>query len=162
MSETGKTHRDDMVASFAEGYNDRLRREEPRSENDRRSWDVIHTSSMPSYSAASSFNTSRISGNASVINAGHDVNIYNVDSSDEEKEIEKKKKDKEICHWLAAPDPTTNYHAAREIRHTQTGLWFIHDEKFARWKKISNRPLWLSGSPGCGKTIIRLVIIFNG
>ncbi|KZP25847.1 hypothetical protein FIBSPDRAFT_949965 [Athelia psychrophila] len=114
---------------------------------------------MPSYSAASSFNTSRISGNASVINAGHDVNIYNVDSSDEEKEIEKKKKDKEICHWLAAPDPTANYYAAREIHHTQTGLWFIHDEKFARWKKISNSPLWLSGSPGCGKTIISSCVI---
>ncbi|KZP25880.1 hypothetical protein FIBSPDRAFT_929074 [Athelia psychrophila] len=162
MSETGKAQRDDMPASSTEGYDDRLRGEE---EKDHRSRTVLDTSSAPSHPSMPSFKTIGTFGHASVINVGRDINI-NVNSLDEDEEIEKKqieiekkKKDKEICHWLAAPDPTANYHAAREIHHTQTDLWFIHDEKFGRWKKIPNRPLWLSGSPGCGKTIIISCVI---
>ncbi|KZP09383.1 hypothetical protein FIBSPDRAFT_938505 [Athelia psychrophila] len=54
----------------------------------------------------------------------------------------------------AAPDVSGNHKAARKIRHSQHGSWFVHGEGFMRWKEFPDQPLWLYGSPGCGKTII--------
>ncbi|KAF7969249.1 hypothetical protein HWV62_27901 [Athelia sp. TMB] len=54
---------------------------------------------------------------------------------------------KEICRWLAAPDTSKNFHAARETCHTQSGGWFILGERFMQWKEHPDRPLWVYGSP---------------
>ncbi|KZP09386.1 hypothetical protein FIBSPDRAFT_938507, partial [Athelia psychrophila] len=120
--------------------------------------DVVWLSAMkpsnagttPQNPALSSFNT-HASGHAIVTNInGHYINI----AGDHNEYIVNDQTAKEICWWLGAPDTSRNYHAARETHHSQTGSWFIQHEKFVRWKELPDRPLWLYGSPGCGKTIM--------
>lgn len=53
---------------------------------------------------------------------------------------------REVCRWLAAPDVSGNHKAARKIRHSQHGSWFVHGEGFMRWKEFPDQPLWLYGS----------------
>ncbi|KAF2652559.1 HET-domain-containing protein, partial [Lophiostoma macrostomum CBS 122681] len=64
-----------------------------------------------------------------------------------------------ICSWLSAPDPSTNYHKAHKQRQAETGLWLLHNARFAEWKQIAASRLWLYGIPGCGKTILSSTII---
>jgi hypothetical protein len=59
-----------------------------------------------------------------------------------------------ICSWLSAPDPSTNYHKAHKQRQADTGLWLLHNARFAEWKEGAASRLWLYGIPGCGKTIL--------
>jgi hypothetical protein len=65
----------------------------------------------------------------------------------------------EICTWLSAPDPSTNYHKAQKQRQTETGLWLLDGPKFTEWKQRAASRLWLYGIPGCGKTILSSTII---
>jgi hypothetical protein len=65
----------------------------------------------------------------------------------------------ELCDWLSAPDPSTNYHRARKQRQPGTGLWLLEDRSFTRWKVTSASRLWLHGIPGCGKTILSSAVI---
>jgi hypothetical protein len=64
-----------------------------------------------------------------------------------------------ICSWLAAPDPSTNYHKAHKQRQAETGLWLLEGAKFTGWKTSAASRLWLYGIPGCGKTILSSTII---
>jgi hypothetical protein len=64
-----------------------------------------------------------------------------------------------ICTWLAAPDPSTNYHKAHKQRQAETGLWLLQNARFAEWKERAASRLWLHGIPGCGKTILSSTII---
>ena len=74
-------------------------------------------------------------------------------SQDQEARLDK------IREWLAAPDPSTNYHKARKQRQADTGLWLLRDEKFTRWKVDVASRLWLYGIPGCGKTVLSSTIV---
>jgi hypothetical protein len=65
----------------------------------------------------------------------------------------------EICSWLSAPDPSTNYHKAHKQRQADTGLWLLEHATFQRWKENAASRLWLYGIPGCGKTILSSTII---
>ena len=64
-----------------------------------------------------------------------------------------------ICSWLSAPDPSTNYYKARKQRQAETGLWLLESAKFAGWKERAASRLWLYGIPGCGKTILSSTIV---
>jgi Cdc6-like AAA superfamily ATPase len=61
--------------------------------------------------------------------------------------------------WLAAPDPSTNYHKALKQRHASTGTWLLESEAFTHWKQSSHSFLWLHGIPGCGKTVLSTSVI---
>lgn len=99
-----------------------------------------------------SFHTFGISGKASVINAGHDVNISHGNDVNDHGvwlllRIHYPLIDTcEVCQWLAAPDVSVNYNAARKINHPQNGSWFVSGEIYKRWKKLPDFPLWLFGS----------------
>ncbi|KZP04004.1 hypothetical protein FIBSPDRAFT_432456 [Athelia psychrophila] len=97
---------------------------------------------MPPTTAASSFSTIGILGQATVNNVGGDFNIagdYNAHGTDAAKE-------QEVCRWLTAPDISRNYNAARETHRAQTGSWFICGEAFLKWKELPDNPLWVYGS----------------
>jgi hypothetical protein len=64
-----------------------------------------------------------------------------------------------ICSWLSAPDPSTNYHKAHKQRQAETGLWLLESAKFTDWKEGAASRLWLYGIPGCGKTILSSTIV---
>jgi hypothetical protein len=51
-----------------------------------------------------------------------------------------------IYQWLAAPDPSGNYQAAREKHEPTTGSWFITGTQFAEWKAKADVLLWTSGA----------------
>ncbi|KAL9607615.1 MAG: hypothetical protein Q9167_007486 [Letrouitia subvulpina] len=50
-----------------------------------------------------------------------------------------------ISRWLSAPDPSSNYHTAREKQQATTGDWFIEGIEFANWKIRASSFLWLHG-----------------
>ena len=50
-----------------------------------------------------------------------------------------------LSRWLAIPDPSTNYHAALEKRHPETGLWLLNGRPFSDWKS-STSFMWLHGN----------------
>jgi Cdc6-like AAA superfamily ATPase len=66
---------------------------------------------------------------------------------------------REIIKWLHPPDPLKNYYKALEQRQEGSGLWFLSNDVFAKWKIRRNSFLWLYGIPGCGKTILSSAII---
>lgn len=65
----------------------------------------------------------------------------------------------EICRWLSAPDPSTNYNRALQDRHANTRDWFLKSATYMNWLSVSGSLLWLYGIPGCGKTILSSTII---
>jgi hypothetical protein len=75
--------------------------------------------------------------------------------------LQSQDKTKRILKWLSAPDPSTNYNKAFAQRHEDTGLWFIHGDKFKTWREQSNSVLWLYSIPGCGKTVLTSLIIHH-
>ena len=68
-------------------------------------------------------------------------------------------RDDKFERWLSPPDPSINLNKAMQQRHRGSGLWFLQSEAFANWKTRRNSFLWLSGIPGCGKTILSSTII---
>jgi hypothetical protein len=52
----------------------------------------------------------------------------------------------EIYGWLSAVVPSTNYNSALKIRLDDTGLWFINNTEFARWKLEADTFLWVDGT----------------
>lgn len=64
-----------------------------------------------------------------------------------------------IERWLRPPDPSTNYNKALQQRHGGSGGWLLESQVFAKWKTRRNSFLWLSGIPGCGKTILSSAVI---
>ncbi|KAK7750874.1 hypothetical protein SLS62_007137 [Diatrype stigma] len=64
-----------------------------------------------------------------------------------------------IADWLSPPDPSTNFHKAREQHHLGTGYWLLDSDKYISWKSERNSFLWLNGIPGCGKTILSSTVV---
>ena len=60
----------------------------------------------------------------------------------------------ELSRWLNAPDPTSSHQAAVDCRMIGTGLWWLDDQLFSRWKALAPSYFWLNGIPGSGKTIL--------
>jgi len=42
-----------------------------------------------------------------------------------------------------------NYHSALRARLEDTGLWFMNDTRFARWKAQADDFLWIYGTRMC-------------
>ncbi|KAF7968340.1 hypothetical protein HWV62_30929 [Athelia sp. TMB] len=68
--------------------------------------------------------------------------------------IHDEQKKRDINNWMAAPDTSPNYKAAREKHQQGTGSWFVGGSVFEEWKAHPDSVLWLHGRPGCGKTIL--------
>ncbi|KAH0364243.1 purine and uridine phosphorylase, partial [Aureobasidium melanogenum] len=66
-----------------------------------------------------------------------------------------------IYSWLSPPDHTANQNEALSKRHEGTGQWFVRSEVFAAFREGKVPFLWLSGIPGCGKTVLSSSIIEN-
>ncbi|KZP03163.1 hypothetical protein FIBSPDRAFT_969253 [Athelia psychrophila] len=101
-------------------------------------------------SAKTVFHTTNTAGSARInnVNVNGDYIVSNsvYQITDEQR--------KEVYRWLAAPDSSGNYNAAREKHHADTGSWFIEGKQFLDWKETPDLALWVYGTPGCGKTII--------
>ncbi|KIX03048.1 uncharacterized protein Z518_06598 [Rhinocladiella mackenziei CBS 650.93] len=59
-----------------------------------------------------------------------------------------------LSQWLKLADPSTNYHAALQKRHPETGLWLLNGQDFLDWKNSTSSLMWLNGNVGCGKTVL--------
>ncbi|KAK5202654.1 hypothetical protein LTR41_011600 [Exophiala xenobiotica] len=46
-----------------------------------------------------------------------------------------------LSQWVNIPDPSTNYHAALQKRHPQTGLWLLDGQHFTDWKRSTSSGL---------------------
>lgn len=66
---------------------------------------------------------------------------------------------KDIESWLSPVDPSTNLNEALRLRHKQTGDWLLTHQYFITWEKSSAAFLWLTGIPGCGKTVLSANVI---
>ena len=79
--------------------------------------------------------------------------------------------DTKVYDWLAAPDVSQNYNAARNKHLEKTGSWFLDSTEFSEWKKKPEGILCIYGArrchppkvlcpltdflpAGCGKTIL--------
>jgi len=50
-----------------------------------------------------------------------------------------------IRSWLAPPDPWKNYHIGHELRHSETGAWFVNSSTFSEWKAFGpSSLLWIT------------------
>ena len=61
--------------------------------------------------------------------------------------------------WLGLPDPSTNYRAALEKRHPDTGSWLLNGQAFKEWKSSQSSFMWIHGSASCGKTILSCALL---
>jgi len=59
-----------------------------------------------------------------------------------------------VRQWLRAPDPTFDHNEACKRRHPRTGLWLVTGPAFEKWLEKDCSFLWISGRPGCGKTVL--------
>ncbi|KAF8063283.1 hypothetical protein FPV67DRAFT_1672312 [Lyophyllum atratum] len=66
-------------------------------------------------------------GHNNFTNVGGDGNIVNLHSVHMAQDNEGK--DQKILTWLGAPDPSHNYHDAREKHCDDTGTWFLNGEE---------------------------------
>ncbi|KAI1382401.1 hypothetical protein F4677DRAFT_25067 [Hypoxylon crocopeplum] len=64
-----------------------------------------------------------------------------------------------LQEWLSPPDPSTNVNRALDLRHDNTGQWFLQSLEYSTWKTEKNSFLWLNGIPGCGKTILASTVV---
>ena len=64
-----------------------------------------------------------------------------------------------LHRWLAAPDPSANYHAALKERNEATGGWLTQSKPFNTWLDAPKSFLWLYGIAGSGKTILTTTAI---
>ena len=64
-----------------------------------------------------------------------------------------------VRSWLKAPDPIDVHSEACKRRHSSTGLWLVNDSAFQKWLKGENSSLWMSGRPGCGKTVLCSTVV---
>ncbi|KAF2717007.1 hypothetical protein K431DRAFT_234104, partial [Polychaeton citri CBS 116435] len=61
--------------------------------------------------------------------------------------------------WLSPPDPYSSHHAARKRHESGTGSWLPQHGSYSSWKSSKNSILWLTGKPGCGKTVLFSVAV---
>ncbi|KAF7978595.1 hypothetical protein HWV62_45318 [Athelia sp. TMB] len=95
--------------------------------------------------AGSAYN---VKGNLTVVKDGDGTRVIRdgvVEIQGRLKGIQDDKKKEEIDKWMAAPDTSLNYTAARNKYQQGTGSWLIDDPDFKRWKDDPNFVLWLHG-----------------
>ena len=56
--------------------------------------------------------------------------------------------------WLAAPNPSSNHHAARREHQRETGKWLTEGSQFKNWKSLSGSFLWLHGIRMLLRTVV--------
>ncbi|CAC9889568.1 unnamed protein product, partial [Aureobasidium pullulans] len=56
-------------------------------------------------------------------------------------------------------DASVDYRNASDLRHPNTGLWFLESDSYRRLKTTPATHLWLRGIPGSGKSVIASTII---
>ncbi|KAF7966438.1 hypothetical protein HWV62_38376 [Athelia sp. TMB] len=105
------------------------------------------------------FNAFDTSGTVAMIAGNYIEGDYNVGQGAGEIQdtlnlIHDEQKKRDINNWMAAPDTSPNYKAAREKHQQGTGSWFVGGSVFEEWKAHPGSVLWLHGGPGCGKTIL--------
>lgn len=61
--------------------------------------------------------------------------------------------------WLNPNDASINYVNAANLRHPNTGRWFLRSDRYTWFKSTPDARLWLRGIPGCGKTVLASTII---
>ena len=59
-----------------------------------------------------------------------------------------------INHWLSPANAELNHTAARKLRHSGTGRWFLQSQAFSDWLDHDNGFLWVHAIPGAGKTVL--------
>lgn len=64
-----------------------------------------------------------------------------------------------VNEWLSPANVATNHKAAENLRHGDSGTWFLQGETFQKWLKEENSFLWLHAIPGAGKTVLASSII---
>ncbi|KZP29069.1 hypothetical protein FIBSPDRAFT_927164 [Athelia psychrophila] len=77
-----------------------------------------------------------------------------LDTNTRVKGIQDAQKERDIDIWMAAPDTSPNFNAARKKHQPETCSWFLDGSTFATWKEHPDFLLWLHGGPGCGKTVL--------
>lgn len=61
---------------------------------------------------------------------------------------------KKIIDWLKPPDLWSSFDSAKQVRQLDTGDWLLQSHTYNRWKTKEIRHVWLSGKPGCGKSVL--------
>lgn len=64
--------------------------------------------------------------------------------------------------WItkcSAPDPSPFHWKAFKRRHPGTGRWFLDNDRYTSWQSEPNSLIWVSGIPGCGKSVLSSSII---
>ncbi|EQB52672.1 hypothetical protein CGLO_07683 [Colletotrichum gloeosporioides Cg-14] len=69
------------------------------------------------------------------------------------------REDDEVMSWLRAPDQSSNHKLAMQSHHEGTGSWLLEDPIYRDWKATRSSFLWVSGIPGCGKTVLSSTLI---
>ncbi|KAL9611924.1 MAG: hypothetical protein Q9167_003447 [Letrouitia subvulpina] len=66
-----------------------------------------------------------------------------------------------ILDIIGAMEPLqlSRYQTAASNRHPGSGLWFLEDPKYIRWKNNMDKVLLVQGSARCGKTILCSVVL---
>lgn len=93
---------------------------------------------------------------------GNQISEMRVAQNETHSIIQSRHKDdhsRKLQQWLSAPDPSMNYNKALNQRHQGSGGWFLRSPEYSAWKTGRDSFLWLSGIPGCGKTILSSTII---
>jgi ankyrin repeat protein len=63
--------------------------------------------------------------------------------------------------WLKPSDTSSNLVSASQLRHPDTGRWFLESDNYKWLKSNLGARLWLRGIPGSGKTVLSSTIIEN-
>ncbi|KAI0255516.1 hypothetical protein BJV78DRAFT_680581 [Lactifluus subvellereus] len=81
-----------------------------------------------------------------VIDVGRETNVAMHQIENYLGDLTRDQARKGFREWLSPPDPTINYHTARETYHDGTAAWFIRGKFFERWKESgSEHFLWIHG-----------------
>jgi hypothetical protein len=52
---------------------------------------------------------------------------------------------KMVLNWCTKADPYQKQHAAADLRHPNTVLWFFDSPEYIRWVEDANSAIWLFG-----------------
>jgi hypothetical protein len=61
--------------------------------------------------------------------------------------------------WLKPIDASINYVNAANLRHPNTGRWFLRSDRYTWFKSTSSARLWLRGIPGSRKTVLASTVV---
>lgn len=64
-----------------------------------------------------------------------------------------------IMDWISSDDFSAQQSDFIRRRQTDTGLWFLESDEFAKWVHGSEQTLFCPGIPGAGKTMIAAITI---